>query len=245
MPPWELMAWIVIPLAVATAIIVAVAVARRARVSASGTLTRFESYAVSFVGAAAMLTGLLSAVSLIVLTIQGLTLDPLRVNDMPYTGSPIPRLEGVENIAGSGYQSAWLDVVGVPDGARWLLILQQALPGLATLAISVTVAWLAIAVIRERPFTRAIPHAIGVAAIAIMIAGIGGQAAGAFGRAAVTDHLGAEEVTGVTAQGAGDSLGYFALNLDLSPIGWAFGLMLVAMAFQIGTRIQRDTDLLV
>jgi hypothetical protein len=245
MPPWEFMAWIVIPLAVATAIIVAVAIARRAPARGSGGLTRFESYTVSFVGAAAMLTGLLSAVSLVVLTVQGLTANPLRVDDMPYTGSPIPGLEVVENIAGSGYQSAWLDVSGMPDGARWLLVLQETLPGLAALAISIAVAWLAIVIIRERPFTRAIPHAIGVAAIAIMVAGIGSQVAGAFGRAAVTDYLGAREVTGVGAEGASESLGYFALALDLSPIGWAFGLLLVAMAFQIGTRIQRDTDLLV
>ena len=41
-----------------------------------------------------------------------------------------------------------------------------------------------------------------------------------------------------------DSCG-FMLNLDAAPVGWAFGLALVAGAFQIGTRLQRETDLLV
>ena len=35
------------------------------------------------------------------------------------------------------------------------------------------------------------------------------------------------------------------MNLDLAPIGWAFGLALVAAAFQIGTRMQKDTEALV
>ncbi len=243
MSTWASVTWIVIPLTIATTIIVMFVIARSAK--ASGKLTRLESYMVSFVGAAAMLVGLLAVIGLVVVSVQGLTLDSIRVGDMPYFGSPIERLAHVENLADSGYQSAWLEVTTLPAGARWLLLLEQALPPVATIAISVAVAWLAITVIRERPFTRAIPQAVGVAAIAIMVAGIGSQAAGAFGRAAVIDHIGVREVTSVSGDGTSEGLAYFALGLDLSPIGWAFGLLLVATAFQIGSRLQRDTDFLV
>lgn len=35
------------------------------------------------------------------------------------------------------------------------------------------------------------------------------------------------------------------LNLDLAPVGWALGLALVAAAFELGHRLQRDTEGLV
>lgn len=235
--------WAGIPLAIDAVVVTVLAVRGSRR---TGTLTRFESWIVSFIGAGAMLTALLGVVGVVGGSVRAFTEDPLWIDRMPYSGSPIERLTDVPAISDSGYESAWLRVASVPVGARSLLALQMVLPSLAAVAIGVAVAWLAIMVIRERPFVRALPHAIGVAAIAVMIAGIGAQVAGAFGRAMVVEYLGPSEVTaGADMSGSYDGLTFMALNLDLAPIGWAFGLALVAAAFQIGTRLQRETDLLV
>lgn len=234
--------WVVAPIVIGSIVIVVIAVRRR--VPTDGTLSRAETWIVSVIGVGAMLVTAFAAVGVVLTGILNLGTDPLRVTGMPYSGSPVERLAGLAGLADSGYESVWLEVDGLGAGARWLLWAQSALPALATIAIGVAVAWLAITLLRERPFTRALPHAIGVAAIAVMIAGIGSQVAASLGRAMVVEHLGVREAT--TAEGAtGEALAYMVLGLDPAPIGWAFGLALVAAAFQIGTRLQRETEGLV
>lgn len=240
---WEWWAlWVVAPLVVGT-VVVAI-VATRRRTPTQGMLSKTESWIVSVIGAGAMLVSVFAAITVVGSGIQQLTDDPLWVPRMPYSGSPVERLSGLDAVSGSGYESVWLEVDDLPGAARWLLYAEASLPALATLAIGVTIAWLAITLIRERPFTRALPHAMGVAAIAVMVAGIGSQVAGSIGRSLVVEHLGAKAAT--TATGAnGEALAYMTLGLDLSPIGWALGLALVAAAFQIGVRMQKDTEALV
>lgn len=235
--------WAGIPLAVAAVAVTVLAVRRRT--PQTGHLSRAESWIVSLIGAGAMMTALFGIIGVIGAGIRSFGEDPYRVTGMPYGGRPVERLSDVASVADSGYESVWLLVTGIPAGARWLLFVEAALPALATVAVGVSVAWLAITLIRGRPFVRALPHVIGVAAVAVMIAGVGAQVSGAFARAAIVEHLGAREVTGCDAEGPCAGLTYLALNLDLGPIGWAFGLALVAAAFQIGTRLQRETDLLV
>ena len=235
--------WGVLPI-LASAIIVVLVV--RGRAPASRSLTRLESWIVSLVGASAMMAVVLASIRVVVAATRSFGDDPLWISDMPYTGSPIEALEGADEIVGSGYETAWIEVAGIPTDARWLFFAAEALPALATLAIAVAVTVLAFTLLRERPFVRALPHAIGVAAIAVMVGGIGEQVAGAFARGVVVDFLGSPEVT-AGDEGAGPYPGFvaFALNLNLSPVAWAFGLALVAAAFQIGTRMQKDTEALV
>lgn len=205
-------------------------------------LSKVETWTVSVVGTGAMLTVVGGTLLLISSAVINFSYDPIMIDDAPYSGSPVARLVDVPHITESGYSSVWFYATGVPIGTRWLLYLELALPGLAVIAIGVAVSWLAIAILRGRPFTRAVPVVISVAALAVMISGVGSQAAGALGRAAVVDYLGAEQVT---AGSSGPGLAYLEWSVDLSPIGWALGLALVAAAFQIGIRLQRESDLLV
>ena len=240
---WEyLLLFVGVPVVITGVIVATMASRRRGPV---GRLTRFESYATSLVGAGAMIAALFSVLSLVSNAAITFT-TPFVVRDMPYSGeSAPPVLDGNPAVVDSGFSSAWIEVSGLPTSSQWLFYLEAVLPALATLAICVAVAWLAFALIRERPFGRVLPNLIGVAAVAVMIGGIGSQLAGAFARSSVVEYLGAEKLTGHDGVTAPGGFVYFTLNLDASPIGWALSLALIAAAFQIGTRLQRETELLV
>ncbi len=232
--------WVGAPIAVVS--VVVVIMTRKTGRPPVGGLSRVESYATSLIGAGGMLVALLSAVGLVGAAFRSFGDDPFLVNGMPFGGGSPAALEGVEPVVASGFESVWIEVAGLPAASRWLFFLEAALPSLAAATIGVAVAGLAIALIRDRPFARSLPNVIGVAAVAVLVAGLGSQAAGAFARATVVDFLGVREVTEAGADG---SLAYFSLALDLAPVGWAFALALIAAAFQIGYRLQRDTEALV
>lgn len=243
---WWLL-WVWAPLAISIAIVVLLTVSRRrgrapAKRRPDG-FSRTEKGVASIIGAGAVLAAAVSTAGLVTAGIHIWTDEIVRVSDMSYGGSPVGRLADVEAVTRSGYESVWLDVSGLDGSARAMLYAESALPYLATIAISVATAWLAFKLIQNRPFVRALPVAIGVAAIAVVVAGIGSQVAGSIGRALVVEHLGVRDVT--TPDAAGDALSYMTLSLDPSAIGWGIGLALVAAAFEMGARLQRETDLLV
>jgi hypothetical protein len=220
---------------------------RRGRRASTGELTTAESIVISIVGGGAMLNALGCLLRLWSEATWVFSIEPFHVTDLHYQGATPPELlDGVDHIAASGYESVWMDVMGLPAESRWLFYAELVLPVLGALAISVAVAWLSFTLVRERPFVRAFPISIGIAAIAVMVGGIGSQFAGALARSTVIEYLGESHLVGDnTTAPAYDVLTFFWLPLDLAPVGWAFGLALVAAAFQIGTRLQRESDLLV
>jgi len=158
---------------------------------------------------------------------------------MPVTGGDVPDLAGVPEISAAAYASADVTFTGLPGAVGWMLWLELALPALATIGVCIVAWWLGVSLMRARPFRRAISNAIGVVAILVVVGGVLGQVLGAFGRALLVDDLAA------TSPEATDVFGTFILELNLAPVGWGFALALVAGAFAIGARLQRDTEGLV
>lgn len=226
---------------------VVVIVSRRGRRPATGVLTNGESRVISVIGAVAMLNALGCILGFFTNASWLFAAEPFHVTGMHYSGATTPELlEGIDHVAASGYEAMWIDVVGLPSAARWLFYAETVLPLIGAVSVSAVVAWLSFTLVRERPFARAFPIGIGVTAVAIMVGGLGSQFVGALARSAVVEYLGEARLVGDNSTApAYDTLSYFWLALDLAPVGWAFGLTLVAAAFQIGTRLQRETDLLV
>lgn len=161
--------------------------------------------------------------------------SPLPVS-LPLHGDHGPELAGVTSAT---YDSATLMLADAPASARWLLLLEASLPALATIAVCAAAWWLGVSLMRTRPFRDRMAALIGTAAIAVIAAGLLAPLCGALARAAMVEHLAASD------PGALDLFPSFLLQLDLGPIGWGFALALVAGAFQIGQRLQRDTEGLV
>ena len=238
--------WVGVPLLVLCIVVSTLLIGRRSRGAQRPGLTRGDQVGAAVIGTGALLVGGLNAWGLIAGAIEIANTQPRTIRGMPIGNAGVPEFTAKSDaIVGAGYESVWLEVADVPLGARWWLYLEGALPSLATLAISVSVVWLSVALLRGSPFTEALTNGIGVSAIAVLIGGLGAQIAGAASREAIAWFLDPRVITaGDSGSGPYEGL-VGVLNLDLSPVGWAFGLALVAAAFHIGTRMQRETELLV
>ncbi|WP_116647223.1 hypothetical protein [Microbacterium sp. Gd 4-13] len=204
------------------------------------TLGRAETWAVSLVGAGGLMGIALSVYGLIASGIFLATSPSVRVTDVPMSGDYPAVLVASDAPVDAGYESAWIEVANLPGSTRMLLWLETALPAVTGLVIAVAIAWLAMALLRGTPFTRSFPNALGVVAIVVIGSGLGSQIAGSTARAETVAFLG--DPRDITGPG-----GFVAssLALDLGPVGWGLGIALVAAAFSIGTRLQRENRRLV
>lgn len=151
-------------------------------------------------------------------------------------GSDLDVIEGVRSATAA---SADVAFDALTAGARWMLLLEGALPALATIGVCAVAWWLGVSLIRSRPFRATMSTTIGIAACLVVAGGLFGQLAGAIGRAMIVDSLASAD------PGIYETFPAFRLDLDLAPLGWGFALALIAMAFAAGTRLQRETEGLV
>lgn len=157
---------------------------------------------------------------------------------MPVIGGDVEGLDGVADVTAAVYTSADVTFTALPADVGWLLLLEGALPALATIGVCAIAWWLGVSLIRAKPFRASMPAAIGTVACLVIAGGLG-QLAGAWGRALLVEDLAA------TDEAVTDVFWTFLLQLDLAPVGWGFALALVTMAFEVGARLQRETEGLV
>lgn len=158
---------------------------------------------------------------------------------MPVHDVELTALDDVAGVSAATVDSALVSVPAMPSGARWMLLLETALPALATVALCAGVWWLGVSLIRSRPFRASLGWLFAVAACLMIAGSLFGQLAGGIGRAIIVQDLTA------ASPGVEDVLWTLLVQFDLAPVGWAFALALVAGLFEIGRRLQRDTEGLV
>jgi len=124
-------------------------------------------------------------------------------------------------------------VESLPGGAVAALVGAVVVRSLLTIGICVVVAWLCVRVFLGKPFVRSATWGIGLVAILVLLAGLGGPLLTGIAHAEAAASLGIDE------------LAPFMVEIDPAPLGWTFALAIVAGAFEIGQRLQRDTEGLV
>lgn len=107
--------------------------------------------------------------------------------------------------------------------------------GLLTVGVCALVALVGMKLLADRPFVRTATYGIMSASILVMATGLFGQFFGAAARTEIVQYLG----------DAGSAFYVFTFNFDTAPLGHGFALAVVAAAFQLGERMQRDTEGLV
>lgn len=211
-------------------------------------MSRGDRVALGATAAVAGLVAVGAAVGGVMSVVQALRDDPLTLHGFPLVNARTPEFtEPFGQVSEARYESAALTVTGLPTSVRWPFAAQSAVTALAVVGVSLALLWLALRVLRNRPFGRSMTAALVASAVLIIVGGTASQLLGAAGNAAVVHHLGTDITGGAdTARPEGyEGLMAYALDLSLAPIGVGMALAVVALAFQIGARLQRDTEGLV
>lgn len=239
---WLVM-WVGAPVVIAGAIIILLTRRRSERPD----LSRVETWSVGLIGSGALLV-ILAGVMTLFSAASVFTSDPTIVRGFVLGNAEVPPFtEKADAIVDAAYETVSLTVSGAPTETRWLIYAEKSLPTLGMIAIGAAVFWLALLLLRGRPFVRSLPRLAGVSALVVMLTGIGAQVFASAARASVVEYLDPQVITagGNAVDPSYEGVAFWDLSLDLAPVGWALGLALVAAAFELGRHLQRDTEGLV
>jgi hypothetical protein len=193
--------------------------------------------------AVAVIAGVVSVIaawSLVVNSVRILAAARVTVADMPLADDSAPGIaRDWTAITEAHYDSVTIVASGLSSPARWWLVAEHLGAALPTIGIALLVLWIRLRLVRRRPFVRSVTVGIAIAAILIMAGGALQQLAHGIARAEVVMSLGEPTITG------GPSLAEFFVTVDGAPFAWGIALAVVGAAFEIGERLQRDTDGLV
>lgn len=181
-----------------------------------------EKVTLGFIAGAA---AAVAAVELVVLVIRitGIVAGPV-------TLVRVPTAEALEaGFAGATFDTVDVTVDDLSSGGRAAAVASTVLASLLTIGICLVLAWLCLRVFRGTPFVRSATWGIGAVAILVLLVALGRPVLDAVAAAEAAAALGTAE------------LPPFLVLFDPAPIGWAFALTVVAAAFEIGQRMQRDT----
>ncbi|WP_460796555.1 hypothetical protein [Microbacterium sp. GXF0217] len=182
------------------------------------------------------------AVSIAIAAIVGATSTAVEIFgspvpvSLPVHDAPMDAVSDAAGVASAEYTQSLVSFDALGAGTRWLLWGESALPALATVVVCMSLWWLGLSLIRQRAFRRSMAPVLGTAAIALVFAGMFAPFLGAIARAQVVEQLPASDA------GMFWTLLY---QLDPAPVGWGIALALVATAFEVGQRLQKETEGLV
>jgi uncharacterized membrane protein YozB (DUF420 family) len=155
---------------------------------------------------------------------------------LPVHDVPMDDMADAAGVVSAEYTQSLVSFDSLAAGTRWLLWGESALPALATVIVCLSLWWLGLSLIRQRAFRRSMAPVLGTAAIALVFVGMFAPFLGAVARAQVVEQLPASDA------GMFWTLLY---QLDPAPVGWGIALALVATAFEVGQRLQKETEGLV
>lgn len=195
-----------------------------------------EKLILGFIAGAAAAIALVDIVALATRVVALATAEEVTVHGIPLMDFSADRVEAASaQISAAQFETLSLTAAGLPGSVRGLLITGAILTALVAIGICVVVAWLCLRVFIGRPFVRSATWGIGIIAILVVAGGLGGTLFNSIANAEIVEALELSDA----------GLPVFLTVLDFSPLGWGLALAVVAGAFEIGQRMQRDVEGLV
>jgi hypothetical protein len=196
-------------------------------------ITLLEKSVLGFIAGVAAAIGLLDAGFLVGRIVGLSTPGPHTLESVPLADPVAADAIASSSIVSADYRTVTLVVTELPDAAIAALIAAAVLSSLLTIGTCVAVAWLCVRVLIGRPFVRSATLGISVVAILVLLAGFGAPMLRGIANTEAVEFLGY------------DHLALLLFEVDFAPLGAAFALIVVAAAFEIGQRLQHETQGLV
>jgi hypothetical protein len=149
--------------------------------------------------------------------------------------APLPGGEsgqGGASVVEAEYRTAVVGIAGLDGGIVAATAVARALGVLTEVGVALAAAWLGWSLLRARPFAPSVIRAVTAAAVALIVGGVFSQGL-----------LGVASWSAIVAVGS-DSFP-LVMTFDPTPFVAGIALGLVGAAFEVGTRLQRDTEGLV
>ncbi|KDA06929.1 hypothetical protein DC31_07780 [Microbacterium sp. CH12i] len=192
-----------------------------------------EKAILGFIAGAAAAIAIVDLVALVVRVSTIATSEEVTVYGIPLMDFSADRVAAASPQVSSAYfESLTLTASGLGGSVRGLLITAAILSALVAIGVCAVVAWLCLRVFIGRPFVRSATWGIGIASILVVAGGLGGLLFNTIANAEIAETLGLSDA----------GLPVFLAVLDFTPLGWGLALAVVAGAFEIGQRMQRDTE---
>lgn len=146
---------------------------------------------------------------------------------------------GTADLVEAEYATATATASGLSGGVVTLLTVGRGFGLLTGAAVAWSVAWLAWMLLRGRPFAASVGNALVTGGGALAVGTLLAQGLGGFGTWAAI-----EELLGDVSAGS-DPFFPLVMGFDPAPLGYGLALMVIALAFERGRKLQQDTEGLV
>ena len=140
---------------------------------------------------------------------------------------------GTAQLLNGHFESALVTVEGLTPASAALLTAGAIIGFVTQLLVAASFVYLAWRLLRREPFLKSLTWAFIVAGAVLLLGTVIAQMLSGFGGWLVAAELG--------ATAGPDSFWPTAMNIDLTPVGLAFILMLVGCAFEYGQKLSRET----
>ena len=182
--------------------------------------------------------GLGSTVTRLIQLISNLISDRIPLSLFAEAPLPVPSdaSGGTAQLVHGSFESAFVTVSDLSPMAVFLIALGSATGILTNLIVSMAVAHLCWKLLRRRPFDRSVSWMVMAVGTILMLGTVIGGGLGGLGHMMAAVELNSDIQSGFWALG---------FSLDITPLVVGLVLFLVTMAFEAGTRMQRDTEGLV
>jgi hypothetical protein len=198
-------------------------------------LDRSDRFVLTLFAALAALVGIVSLVGAVP-GIAGLFSDTVTVAVSSDMAVPTDAASGSASIVSGTFDRAVLVVSGIDLGARIALAGSAVATTLTTAAVAASVVALCVAILKGRPFVRSVTWLLATASITLIAGSIIGAGLDTIAMFFIAAALNPEPI---------DSVFPLASEYDFAPLLIGLVLGVVATAFQLGQKMQRDTDGLV
>lgn len=204
----------------------------------------FARAALAVIGTVAGLVGLLQLIGPALAVFGGRAVGPVEIDGLTLANAEVVSFADRMKGATGRYESVRVEVADPPRALLDAIAWHDAAASLPVILICAVLCWLSWSALRGRPFARLAPWLLGLTGLALLVLDVLIEWLHFRVGLAVVQAVGVQATGGDTGAGAYEGLSTGAAYTP-DHLGLALFLIVLAVVFALGLRMQRDTEALV